>query len=292
MGVVGESGSAGFEPDASVVGVVGESGSAGFEPDASSDRAAAPSADPGTEGLVGLSGQDRPVGDRVAGPDPAGAAAASDSQLLLEIVEPEERGLAAQPGVRQESPLELTEPDEPDGSSGLVSAEGGVYTWEDGDRTLEVRLQLDLVVVDDGSVASVDDVVVDTVNGLVVRVPGAGAGFSGGESGDPGDPGGGLRSAGTGAAQPVFRSGSGRLMTLPGDIAVVLDPEWNTAEVAAFFARNGIDRSRVSELDFLANGFVVETDPGFPALDLANALAGQSGVELSSPNWWTEYTTR
>ena len=45
---------------------------------------------------------------------------------------------------------------------------------------------------------------------------------------------------------------------------------------------------RVSELSYAANGFFVETEPGFPSLDLANTRAGQEGVELSSPNWGRE----
>ena len=45
---------------------------------------------------------------------------------------------------------------------------------------------------------------------------------------------------------------------------------------------------RTSELDFLDNGFFVETEPGFPSLELANTLAGQDGVILSSPNWARE----
>ena len=49
---------------------------------------------------------------------------------------------------------------------------------------------------------------------------------------------------------------------------------------------------RVSELDYVANGFFVETEPGFPSLDLANALAVQDGVEVSSPNWAREVTPK
>ena len=77
-------------------------------------------------------------------------------------------------------------------------------------------------------------------------------------------------------------------MTLPGGVLLALNPAWSKAETDAFFADNDIKLSRVSELGFVANGFFVETDPGFPSLNLANALAGQDGVELSSPNWWTE----
>ena len=49
---------------------------------------------------------------------------------------------------------------------------------------------------------------------------------------------------------------------------------------------------RVSELDYVANGFFIETGPGFPSLDLANALAVQDGVEISSPNWGREATPK
>ena len=49
---------------------------------------------------------------------------------------------------------------------------------------------------------------------------------------------------------------------------------------------------RVSELDFVASGFFVETEPGFPSLDRANALAAQEGVEISSPNWGREATPK
>ena len=140
-----------------------------------------------------------------------------------------------------------------------------MYTWQDGDRTLRVRLQTDLTVEPDGD----------------VRSRGSGDGGVGvrGSSDPP-------------STQPVFRSESGALMTLPGGILLVLDATWSGKQVDSFFARNSIAKSRVSDLGFLPNGFFVETAPGFPSLNLANALAGQDGVEISSPNWWTESTTR
>ncbi len=89
--------------------------------------------------------------------------------------------------------------------------------------------------------------------------------------------------------QPVFRSESGgELMTLPGGIILALDPEWNEAAVEKFFSDNGISVNRTSELDFLDNGFFVETEPGLPSLELANALAEKDGVILSTPNWARE----
>ena len=94
-------------------------------------------------------------------------------------------------------------------------------------------------------------------------------------------------------AGPVFRSESGGgLMTLPGGILLALDPEWDRDAVEGFFSRNGISTDRTSELGFLANGFLVETEPGFPSLELANALAAQDGVLSASPNWWREVEAR
>ena len=90
-------------------------------------------------------------------------------------------------------------------------------------------------------------------------------------------------------ANRCFRSESGgELMTLPGGILLALDPEWDQPTVEKFFSRNGIAFDRTSELDFLPNGFFVETEPGFPSLELANTLADQGGVILSSPNWSRE----
>ena len=141
---------------------------------------------------------------------------------------------------------------------------GQVYTYEDGDRTVRVRLQSDLEVSGDGNVARGSGEHIVTKDSS-------------------------RRSTG----QPVFRSeSSGTLMTLPGGVLLVLDAEWSTAETNAFFARNKIKLSRVSDLDVAANSFFVETEPGLASLNLANALAEQDGVLISSPNWWREHTTK
>ena len=147
---------------------------------------------------------------------------------------------------------------------------GQVYTWEDGDRTLRVRLQTDLTVLKGGTAGSRETVVAETGAGSIVRAAGSG----------------------DGVGQPVFRSDSGALMTLPGGVLLVLEAAWGKAEADAFFAAHEIALDRISELGFLPNGFAVETEPGFPSLNLANALAGEHGVELSSPNWWREIALR
>ena len=155
------------------------------------------------------------------------------------------------------------------GSTGSV--EGESYAWQDGDRTMTVKLQTDLVV-EKGSGGLPRDAVSASEGGTnVVR-------SADGQSKSD--------------TLPVFRSESGALMTLPGGVLLVLSSEWSQAETSAFFSDNGIKMDRVSELDYAANGFFVETEPGFPSLDLANALAVQDGVEISSPNWGKEVTPK
>ena len=92
--------------------------------------------------------------------------------------------------------------------------------------------------------------------------------------------------------EPVFRTSSGSLMTLPGGVLLKLDGSWDQTRVASFFAAHDIERSRVTEQSFGVNAFFVDTAPGFASLDLANALAVQDGVLISSPNWRREVSTR
>ena len=201
---------------------------------------------------------------------PAGGSAVNRG-VAVEIIEAPDRESGSQAGGDGGgTPVESAGTD---GWGGLASAQGATYTWQDGDRLLQARLQLDLVAADDGSIISREGVAVDRGEGQ------AGDGDRTIRNGDASD-----RVDG----QPVFRSGSGELMTLPGGVIVTLDPGWDTEAVDGFFMANGISLGRVSELEFLTNAFVVDTRPGFSSLYLANALVGQVGVELSSPNWRRE----
>ena len=174
---------------------------------------------------------------------------------------------------RKEEPIRVVGPDSPrkgvPGAAGPV--EGDPYTWQDGDRTMTVKLQTDLVV-EKGSGGLPRDVVAASEGGTNVVRSADGQSKSN--------------------TLPVFRSESGGLMILPGGVLLVLSSEWSQAETNAFFSNNGIKMDRLSELDYVANGFFVETGPGFPSLDLANALAVQDGVEVSSPNWGREATPK
>ena len=165
---------------------------------------------------------------------------------------------------REEGPKKKT------GTGQSTPPEGQVYTWKDGDRTSRAFLQADLVVSPGGAVSFGGTPVARTSQGRIVRVA----------------------AASQVEGQPVFRSASGALMTLPGGVLLVFDPDWGEGETDAFFAAHGIAMDRLSPLGEIPNGFVVETEPGFGSLELANALAGQDGVRLSSPNWWRERTTR
>ena len=151
------------------------------------------------------------------------------------------------------------------------SGQGEVYTWEDGDRTVRAVLQTDLVVQETTS-NTPEDVVVErgTSNSIVLRNEGHGQ-----------------------AHGPVFRSESGGgLMTLPGGVVLVLDQEWSQSRIEEFFSENSIPAHGWSALESLENGFLVQAEPGFPSLELANELAAQEGVVISSPNWWREVETK
>ena len=157
------------------------------------------------------------------------------------------------------------------GTQGQGGSGNTEYAWKDGDRTLTVTLQPDLVVDEDDSDTSKSDGGVGASGGAVVKS---------------------VEGQDQKSGQPVFKSQSGALMTLPGGVLLVLDADWTTTEVNAFFATNSIKLDQVSELDFVDNGYFVETEPGYPSLNLANKLASQDGVIISSPNWWTEVTTK
>lgn len=271
--------SEGEPASASPGGEVGITVSAGGAADATSTTAAGgPPESPATEVPDSKTQVDSRGGDRSeAESDPDASSGTTsdlveDTDLAVEILEPADSDLGTPVGgAVVETPVEPGNPDESaPGSGDPTSAQGDTYTWQDGDRVLGAQLQLDLVVTADGSIIPRDEAAApaDRSQGI-----------------------GGSDGSATGAL-PVFRSQSGELMTLPGGVILVLDPEWDSDEVDRFFASRRISVSRISELDYLPNGFVVDTEPGFPSLDLANALAGQAGVELSSPNWRRERTTQ
>lgn len=202
--------------------------------------------------------------------------AQSETQVIPDVKLPEQPAevelilpdIPAKPkeGAPQSSPKATTGRSEPP-----PQPQGEAYTWEDGDRTLTVLLQEDLTVQKTSEISASDVVLVKgAVESIVERQSQHGT--------DDG---------------PVFKSESGGgLMTLPGGVLLALDPEWDQAEVDSFFEEHGIATDEVSDLGFIENGFLVDTDSGFPSLDLANELAGEDGVLISSPNWAREVETK
>ena len=142
--------------------------------------------------------------------------------------------------------------------------EGQLYVWYDGDRTRRVRLQSDLTV-QTGSDGQGDEVVArSAVTGTQAN----------------------------GQALPVFRSeSSGKLMTLPGGVLVVFDSELDDAQISKFLTEQGISKNRVTPM-LLHNAFEIETEPGFPALELANRLATSTESLVASPDWATDPVTK
>ena len=126
------------------------------------------------------------------------------------------------------------------GTQSQSASEGTVYTWHDGDREMRAVLRNDFPLPDEES--------------CTVRVKGAdsASGFKGKGGGDS-------------AVLPEFRSESGGgKMTLPGGVILVLDESWDEAALEKFFSRNDIKSGQLTEIDFLHNAYVVETEPGFP----------------------------
>ena len=168
------------------------------------------------------------------------------------------------------TPIRLEPPPLPSKTSQSLrpgSNKGDVFTYMDGDRTMRVVLQNDLVVQKTAANTPDDIVIVKGARDSIVR-----------------------RQDKHGQdARPVFRPESGGgMMMLPGGVLLVLDAEWDQSEIERFFLDNNISTDRISELGYLTNGFLIETEPGLVALEVANALADQQGIVLSSPNWWRE----
>ena len=139
--------------------------------------------------------------------------------------------------------------------------DGRAYAWRDGTRPKTAILQPNLTVERIGATAA------DGTPASAYRI---------------------VAKDGAQDGLPVFRSAAGDLMMLPGGVLLVLDATWSAVQADGFLAARGIDRADVEGLRWAKNAFFVPTEPGFAALDLANALAGEAGVVLASPNWWTE----
>ena len=149
------------------------------------------------------------------------------------------------------------------GPSVAASAQGAEYTWQDGPTTRRMRLQLDLVAQPTSENRDDDVVAADQGELSIVRKQ---------------------ERHEQGAGEPVFRTESGHLVTFPGGMLIMLDGAWGAAQVQSFFARHGIAMSRVEGQTFGPNAFLVSSESGFAALELANDLAAEEGVVYAVPD--------
>ena len=185
-----------------------------------------------------------------AGAESESAAAESQAPAHQQAAQPESQSA---PDPEQEAPRTDDEARE-DGDSSTQTT----YTWRDGEHSRTVTYQAELTVVTSREGES-----------EIVQRQAASA-----QSDEP----------------PVFRSDTGELMTLPGGVLLVLNPDSDQSRIDQFFAVNGISRGRVHDQTFTTNAFFIDTEPGLPSLNLAIQLAGQEGVVIASPNWEREAT--
>ena len=184
------------------------------------------------------------------GAESESAAAESQAQAHQQAAQPESQSA---PDPEQEAPRTDNEARE-DGDSSTQTT----YTWRDGEHSRTVTYQAELTVV-------------TSRDGESEIVPRQAASA---QSDGP----------------PVFRSDTGELMTLPGGVLLVLNPDSDQSTIDQFFAVNGISKHRVHDQTFTTNAFFIDTEPGLPSLNLAIQLAGQEGVVIASPNWEREAT--
>ena len=97
----------------------------------------------------------------------------------------------------------------------------------------------------------------------------------------------------SGSYSPVLHdspSSSGRMRALPGNIIVYLDPQWEEAKVSSWLNSHKLEI--VKKLEIGPNIYVIKTDPGLAALDMANMLYRSGEVKAAFPDWWQEVVAR
>ena len=94
-----------------------------------------------------------------------------------------------------------------------------------------------------------------------------------------------------GTYSEVFEEGEGgRKMTLPGDIFIEFDSDWNEDKVKDWALREKL--TIVQKLNSTKNLYRIQSATGVESLLLANSLLSQSGIKAAFPNWWRESVRR
>jgi len=92
---------------------------------------------------------------------------------------------------------------------------------------------------------------------------------------------------------PVFHdkpTEAGRIRALPGNIIVYLNPAWNSEKITHWIENRGLEITK--KIEIRPNAFILKTDSGIQALQLANALFESGDVVAAFPDWWLESVTR
>lgn len=234
--------------------------SATTEPPPATTTTSAPSSTPAATEAVATA--EPPTAERTPKPERSGGSGRGP-----ETGQPESRS-----GKPEKTPADTPGTVKDSAESGASSSsDGQEYTWHDGDRVERITLESGLIVQPSSQNTAADIVTRDDGESSIVQRQAWHA---------------------TSDTQPVFRSPSGQLMTLPGGVLLALDEAWDEARVNRFFSENGISTSKVERQDWAINAFFIRTKPGMPSLNLANELAALEGVEISSPNWQTEVSPR
>jgi hypothetical protein len=170
------------------------------------------------------------------------------------------------------------------------------YTWYDGEREQTVWINPALVAEFNPSTTE-DKSALKQVQPSARALPGKGAGMRLWQLDGATAPAGMMRSLNTGHPQgkysPVLHdtpSSAGRMRALPGNIIVYFNPTWSEAQISAWIGSRGLNV--VKKLDIGTNIYIIKTDPGLAALELANTLYRSGEVVAAFPDWWQETATR
>lgn len=164
-------------------------------------------------------------------------------------------------------------------------AEDGTHVWYDGDVAQSITLQEDLVAEfgNSGAAKSKDSAA------QIVGLNGGVRIYRVSDSGVLGNIAAG-KSLGSATLSPVFTTGAGERLALPGGVIVSLDASWSASQCEAWI--NGKGSLAQQKLPITGNFYLISSDAGFASLDLANSLRGEAGVLSASPNWWRDLTTK
>jgi hypothetical protein len=92
---------------------------------------------------------------------------------------------------------------------------------------------------------------------------------------------------------PVFHDSANetsRIRALPGDIIVYLNPAWSNDKIMQWMNSRSLEI--IKKIDIRASAYIVKTEPGMQALQIANTLFESGDVVAAFPDWWLESTTR